>query len=103
MKADPLGIDSAFPGAQPGVLHGLLGRCQAIMHETVVAARLLGRDVIGDLEVPDLAGDPRGQLRDIERRDGPDTAAAAANRLPTGGDSVADRRDEAQARYDYAA
>ena len=72
------------------------------MHETVVASRFLCRNVIGDLEVLDLAGDSRSQLGNIEGGDGADSAAAVANGIPGGSDRVPHGGDETQACDDYA-
>jgi hypothetical protein len=72
------------------------------VHEGVVTPRLLARNVIGDLEVADFAGDPGAQFGHIEGGDRPDAATPVTNGTPGSGDGISHRGNEAQAGDYYA-
>jgi len=59
-------------------------------------------DVVAELEVLDLRGERRGEVRGIEVRDRRNPTAAFTQRLPHVGDRLADRRDAADSRDDDA-
>ena len=85
-------------GGQAGVAHRLDRRGQAVMDEGVHVARVLGREIVLDLEALDLAGEAAGERGRIELGDVRDAGAAGQQVLPTLVHAVADRADEARAR-----
>src|SRR5450755_1492556 len=85
------------------VANRLHGRNLAVMHESVVAARVLARQILGDVEVLDLAGDARRKGARIEARNRRDAGAGREYVRPSGGKADSDRRYDAHPGYDYAA
>ena len=85
-----------------GLGQGLLRGRQAVVHELVEAAGILGGNEIGDVEVLDLAGDTRRQCGNVEFGHGADAALSVAKGVPRGLDGVAHRRHETKPGNDYA-
>src|SRR4029079_468990 len=65
-----------------------------VVHEPVIAARVLAGQILGDVEILDLPGDTRGKSRGVEPCDGNDAGPAGENVLPRSGDAGADRRHD---------
>jgi hypothetical protein len=72
------------------------------MDEGIHAAGFLGREVGGDIEALDLAGDLRLESRGIELGDAADAALAGGKVLPGFGYRIADRGDDSQAGHHHA-
>ena len=83
------------------ILDGKLCRCDSELRIAIHTLRFLLVDVRGRIEVRDLARDLRVAARCIEMRDLIDAVLSRKKRLPEGFLADADRRDRAQARYDY--
>ena len=85
-------------GRQAGVAHRL-DRCrQAVVDERVHVTRILGREIVLDLEALHLAGEAARVRRRVELRDVGDAGSPGEQVLPAFRDAVADRADQARAR-----
>ena len=81
--ADPLAVAGVVLDAR--VAHRLHRGDEPVVDERVVAARFLRRKILRDVEVLDLAGDPRRERRRVEARDRRDARARVPDRVPRGG------------------
>src|SRR5204863_9702955 len=79
------------------------GGREAEMNEGVVAPSLLRRQVLRHVELLDLRGDARRKRRAVEACDRRDTRAGVADRIPRGGKTHADRRNNPHSGDDDAA
>src|SRR4029077_10777054 len=82
---------------------GLHAGGDAVVHEFVHAARFLGRDVLRDVKVADLAAEAGRESRHVETRDRADAALTAQHGIPRTGDRAPHRRDDPEACDDDAA
>jgi hypothetical protein len=81
---------------QPGVLHGLHGSGEAELDEGVHMPRLLGRDVVLDIEPLHLTGETAGERSGIKAGDRRDARAAGDQVGPRLGHCVANRTDQSE-------
>ena len=99
-RADALGI---FVGDfQTRIVHRHERRSDAVMDERIHLLHILGGHEGAGIEVADLAGDARGELRDIERGDGAQTGTSVDDAVPAAGHVIAQWRDHAHAGDHYA-
>src|SRR5690606_2544285 len=85
-----------------GILHRVHARGDAVVHELVHAPRLLGRQVLLEVEVLHGAAEAAREVADVEARDGGDATDAVDDVVPGGGHRAAHRGDDAKTCYDYA-
>ena len=98
--ADALHV--ARVAVEPGVLHRLHRRDEAVVDERVVAARFLAGQVLRDVEALHLAGDLRRKRRRVEARDPRDPRAPGEDARPRLRDADADGRNDAKTGDDDA-
>src|ERR1019366_851358 len=93
---DALGLFLAqlVVGRQTGIADRLDRRGQAVVDERVHVPRILGREIVLDLDALDLAGNAAGEGGRVELRDVRDAGSTGEQVLPTDVDAVADRTDE---------
>src|SRR6056297_3349344 len=72
-----------------------------IVHERVHLARVLGRQVIAQLETRHRPAEARAEPADVEAGDRPNAAAPGDDVVPGIGHCAADGRHDAEAGYDY--
>jgi hypothetical protein len=85
----------------PGVLHGLLGRCQAEEDRTVEVPRALGRRGERRIEVLYLSRDLHREVVRVERSDEVDAAPALDEPLPGRLHVISERRDGTDSGYGH--
>src|ERR1700688_4389911 len=73
------------------------------MHEGVVAARVLARKILGDVEVLDLTSDTRRKSACVEARNRGNTGARTEYVRPRGRNADPNRGHDAHPGYDDAA
>src|SRR4030095_3216506 len=86
----------AGPGVEPGVLHGFHRGDETVMNERVVAPRFLRRQVRAAVEPFDLVRDARRERGGIEAGNRAHARARVQDRIPRGGYTNADWRNDAQ-------
>ena len=89
-------VDALGEGGVAGVDPGLLGGGDGVLGEAGDALGLLGVDVLGDIEVADLAGDLDVEAGSVEALNGLDAATAGTDAFPVGLHIIAQGGDAAQ-------
>src|SRR5262249_41054909 len=98
----PAAIRVELVEVDSGVGDRLDARSHSVLHEFIHAPRILGRDVLGDIEVTDRAAEANGKGGHVEFGDRPDTALSPDDGIPGDLDVAADRRNDAEACDDDA-
>ena len=91
-----------FRDHEPRIVDCHLGRGHTIVNEGVHATHFFGRHPLGRIEILDLAGKASRQYACVKSCDRPDTAATIDRVVPRLGNAIADRREDAETRDDYA-
>ena len=87
--ANPIGIGRV--GLQTGIFDRFDACRDAVVDEKIHAARILGRDVLGDIEIANLAGNVHGEAGGIETGNPVDSRTAGNDVLPSLLNGIADR------------